>query len=71
MKPERIKTGKLYVEVYGVACPTCGEPCGAPSNGSHMFGPEEWEHGRQVVECSGCGARVRMPALPAKKAARP
>lgn len=60
-----IKAGIGYVAAVEVQCPDCFEFVSG-ENGSHLLGPDSGREAGQVVECDGCGARVRLPAVLAK-----
>lgn len=60
-----MKIGIAYVAAVEVQCPDCFEFI-AGENGSHLLGPDSGLEAGQVVECYGCGAKVRLPSVLAK-----
>lgn len=58
-----MKTGIGHVRMVEVQCPHCGEYISCKQTGSHLLNQDSGYRAGEVVECDGCGASFKVPAL--------
>ena len=63
---EALRKATIQIEAIGLTCPECEEPMENPTNGSHLWLPEDLEptEERTWVFHSACGEQVEVPLRP-------